>query len=525
MVFAWTNNDPANCVALGDVLADYVDGGGKLVILAFAWWSDDGQYSLSGRIVTDAYGPFLSEDGHNHYSTSSLGTYDASHPLMQGVTTASDYYRDYVSLATGATLVASWDDGEEFVAVKGNIIGINSHMGSASSYGGDMGQLLHNVVNYNWPGTAAWMNSLWSRAIPVTIDNTANPELTDYQISITVPYMEGMRLDYGDVRFAEVGAIVPLPHWMEMSSPTSATFWVKVPTIPAYSTMIIWAYYYNPGATSTSNGDATFEFFDDFATADTSKFSYGQTVPGTAPYQPIFYDVANGELREWSDGTWRCLKMNKIFAPADTFAIGSRFKTSGPSTWHQNYLAQDTNVDRNRLGFYSQGGTSPPQFHYQMAYDGSYNDGNWLTLSFNTWFKNEIIKTTPTGIQLVVLNNDRSNTIGHASFGAAAWADETWTWVNWQNENVNVYHDWIYVRKAIASEPTFSVEATPIYPPGQEGGAAIQEQTVIVSPPTGHTAETVAARSSQFDLLVGITVMVAMACMAIPIIGRRMRRD
>jgi hypothetical protein len=50
--------------------------------------------------------------------------------------------------------------------------------------------------------------------------------------------------------------------------------WVKVPFIPASTTKTIYVYYGNPSATSTSNGTATFDFFDDFNdnSIDTSKW-------------------------------------------------------------------------------------------------------------------------------------------------------------------------------------------------------------------------------------------------------------
>ena len=44
----------------------------------------------------------------------------------------------------------------------------------------------------------------------------------------------------------------------------NATFWVKVPSLPASGNLTIYMYYGNPSATNTSNGSATFYFFDDF---------------------------------------------------------------------------------------------------------------------------------------------------------------------------------------------------------------------------------------------------------------------
>jgi hypothetical protein len=41
----------------------------------------------------------------------------------------------------------------------------------------------------------------------------------------------------------------------------------------------------------------------------------------------------------------------------------------------------------------------------------------------------------------------------------SAWSTVTWTWVNWQLENIQVKYDWIFVRKYTSPEPTTSVGA------------------------------------------------------------------
>jgi len=119
VVIVYCNYTYLDNVALGDRMADYVDAGGR-VILSVANWFTGGTYPwyISGRILTAGYSPFLSA-GENHYSTSCLGAYQATHPLMQGVSALCEYYRDRVSLAPGAQLIASYADGEELVAVNG----------------------------------------------------------------------------------------------------------------------------------------------------------------------------------------------------------------------------------------------------------------------------------------------------------------------------------------------------------------------------------------------------------------------
>ncbi|HQO24981.1 MAG TPA: hypothetical protein PLK89_04675, partial [Acidobacteriota bacterium] len=139
-------------VAMGDRLADYVDAGGRVILSVFNWYTG-GSYPwfISGRMLTTGYSPFLSAGG-NQYSTSCLGAYQAAHPLMQGVSALCEFYRDRVSLAPGAQLVASYSDGEELVAVNGCIVAINIYPGPGPAYTGDVDVLFHNAILYLMEG-------------------------------------------------------------------------------------------------------------------------------------------------------------------------------------------------------------------------------------------------------------------------------------------------------------------------------------------------------------------------------------
>ncbi|OQB06737.1 MAG: Fibronectin type III domain protein [bacterium ADurb.Bin212] len=93
--------------------------------------------------------------------------------------------------------------------------------------------------------------------------------------------------DGDDVRFTATDGTTLLDYWVEKYLPESqnAVFWVKAPLVQANSVIDIYMYYGNADATSASNGDNTFVFFDDFsgASIDTSKWSIegaGHTVSG-----------------------------------------------------------------------------------------------------------------------------------------------------------------------------------------------------------------------------------------------------
>ena len=141
-VLVWSNYSFLSATALGDVLADYVDSGGGVVLATFVWYGAT-SWDLEGRLVDDGYSPFVWA-GSSLYSTANLGWYDSTNPVMAGVTSISGYYRDYVSLATGATLIAQWDDGNLFVAEKGSVVGVTLYPGY--SWSGDVTRLFHNAL-------------------------------------------------------------------------------------------------------------------------------------------------------------------------------------------------------------------------------------------------------------------------------------------------------------------------------------------------------------------------------------------
>jgi len=116
-----------------------------------------------------------------------------------------------------------------------------------------------------------WYDSGWLYRKEVTIDNTSNSNnLTDYQVKVTLNStnfdFSKAKSDGADIRFTDDDGTTLLNHWIEKwdTSGEEAILWVKVPSIPASSNKTIYLYYGNPDASSTSDGDDTFIFFDDF---------------------------------------------------------------------------------------------------------------------------------------------------------------------------------------------------------------------------------------------------------------------
>jgi len=118
----------------------------------------------------------------------------------------------------------------------------------------------------------------WSYRKPITISNSG-PALTDYQVLVTLDTASlinagKMRSDCGDIRFTDSDGTTLLSYWIESGINTANTrIWVKVPSIPGSATKTIYVYYGNPNATSASNGDETFLFFDDFSAGNLNKWT------------------------------------------------------------------------------------------------------------------------------------------------------------------------------------------------------------------------------------------------------------
>ena len=97
--------------------------------------------------------------------------------------------------------------------------------------------------------------------------------------------------DFGDIRFTSSDGITPLSYWtQEKVDSNYAIFWVKIAANLTTSSATIYMYYGKSDATTTSSGDNTFIFFDDFpgSSYDTLKWNLTQ---GTSP------TVANSEVK------------------------------------------------------------------------------------------------------------------------------------------------------------------------------------------------------------------------------------
>ena len=119
-----------------------------------------------------------------------------------------------------------------------------------------------------------WYDPDWGYRRAVTISNPGTSELTDYQVLVTLDASFDFTragAEGDDIRFTAADGLTLLPFWIEEWEPgdESASIWVQVPSVPAGDSTI-YLYYGNPAASSASDGDGTFLFFDSFEDFDPS---------------------------------------------------------------------------------------------------------------------------------------------------------------------------------------------------------------------------------------------------------------
>lgn len=135
-------------VAYGNALADFVDAGGVVVQYAYDNWqgNDPGgsdPTGPTGRFVSGGYAPFL--PGPNPNEDLTLGAFDASSPLMQGVSVLFSDSNTAPALAPGATLVAKWSNDSNLIAVKDRVVSVSANMAD-KAWSGDFPRLTVNAV-------------------------------------------------------------------------------------------------------------------------------------------------------------------------------------------------------------------------------------------------------------------------------------------------------------------------------------------------------------------------------------------
>jgi hypothetical protein len=251
-VFTFSYSTYANPVAMGNVLADYLDSGG-IVLASFYSFHAHPTLGIQGRWFSGGYSPYNYTFGILS-DNPPLGNHDPQHPLMQGVSTLVAGPRLAVTTAPGATQVAAYTDGSSAVAVKGRAIGIPSYLGNVGNRG--TGHYARVIAN-----AGRWLRP---RGCPTATPTSIVP--TSTRTSTAVP---------------------STPTRTGTSVPTSTGAASPTTTIPASAT-----------AAGTFTPITT-------ATATTCATSFSDVPPGHTFYANIMCLACRGIISGYADGTFR----------------------------------------------------------------------------------------------------------------------------------------------------------------------------------------------------------------------------
>ncbi|HEX59179.1 MAG TPA: DUF2341 domain-containing protein [Methanomicrobia archaeon] len=288
----------------------------------------------------------------------------------------------------------------------------------------------------------AWWNSSWKYRRAITIQSDG--ELTDFQVLVVLNStnfdFSKAKADGGDVRFVDEDDATKLSYWIEEwdAAAETARIWVKVPSIPA-GNKTIYIYYNNSEAVSESDGEAVFEFFDDFegTSLDTSKWSVSGdgTVEVANSIVTVTGSAGTTELVTGVDYFSRPAILEAKALTSDANWVTICF-TSSDNQDRCQYLDTGSDIWRTWVG-----GT---------AYDLT------RTVTLDVW-RRLTIKYSASAVQYIVDGNLDAEETTHIpstdmrlQFGA-------------DNSDVYVKLDWIAVRKYASPEPSVSVGAEEEY--------------------------------------------------------------
>ncbi|MDD4607144.1 MAG: DUF2341 domain-containing protein [Patescibacteria group bacterium] len=279
---------------------------------------------------------------------------------------------------------------------------------------------------------------------PITINNNSDQTLTDYQVKIQVNYEEGkMQPDFDDIRFTQTTNTIELNYWRESYRESYAVFWVKVPELDMGDNQI-YMYYGNEDVATISNGDLTFDFFDDFIGTNLAA-NWATNVSGGT------ITVANGQVTLASTSIVPVSISSAFIPTSPSFFIETKHKEGA---YYRNRFYAATNL----------GGGSPIGFDYGYFYNGAswayttgkcYWNGTWnTTVNANTDYITRWLRTdgTDTAYNWYTINYSTGAIIDTRTTTNSSLIRYITIRLS-EAANTSTIVDWVRVRKYANSEP------------------------------------------------------------------------
>lgn len=290
----------------------------------------------------------------------------------------------------------------------------------------------------------------WAYNKEIEVQENSGGELVDFQILISLDSsnfnFSKAKPDGSDIRFVSEGE--ELSYWIEDWDAESgnARIWVKVPIIPAEGVAKVLMHYGNEEAAPASDGDATFEFFDDFESENFDKWD-------ASSGWNISSDVYQGENSAYASGAGQRLSKSLNMSKG---VLEGYFKFDETDEYHYPYIPSFDVSGSYLLSAKSDGhfGYWPSSGSYQnLPVDETYETDKWydvrVDFSFpdtKYWVYIDAELKTPSGLDLLngsIIQNLMHLNAQHSSSGG-------------------MYVDVSRVRKYASPEPTITITSPAI---------------------------------------------------------------
>ncbi|MEM5790821.1 MAG: DUF2341 domain-containing protein [Candidatus Aenigmatarchaeota archaeon] len=293
---------------------------------------------------------------------------------------------------------------------------------------------------------------------------------TNYQVRIIVKNATGTdsgdtvyiynktRSDFGDIRFTSSDGTTLLSYWIEsLFTGINATFWVKVADNLNSSNATIYVYYGNSSATNISNGDSTFDFFDDFndGVINTTKW---ETYSQSSTYVIISEGNGYGNITGLGNmdgywGYWRtannitinhAVRSKQYWARTDY--INSAHRTGFGDT-NADGMGTDCALQHHDIFYIYQ--PNPRIYSKKSGILTQLNDSS----SINSWITYEV-RWTSNRVEVLYGETSQGAITDPNNITNVNLRGGFWLWAGANYGTLYLYADWFAIRKYVYPEPS-----------------------------------------------------------------------